>query len=245
MGPVREPYASCDMLYDTVFSTARDRTKPGRLRQRRPQFWRPTLPEQRAVYAELWPPNPSLELTQTFGLRPGEVLLPPPDLLRSLVDLFFEYLNPTVPLFHRETFELELARGTHLSEVLRQRHGHDDRDWYGSSRGNCLHAGVDHTRGAGAFARVLLLVCASASRWSADPRVLSNGPADASGGSTESGPKGELSPLSAGYVFFRQVDIWNRITFAQAGLWDVQTLVVSILYVQHHTSCSDRKDKLS
>ncbi|KAF8601072.1 hypothetical protein BDV93DRAFT_524969 [Ceratobasidium sp. AG-I] len=205
--------------------------KPRRLRQRRPQFWELTPPEQRAVYAELLPPNPSLELVETFGFLPGEVLLPPPDLLRSLVDLFFEYVIPTFPLFHRETFELELARGSHLSEVLRQRQGSDDKHWHRTDGGYGLHAGVDQTRGTGIFARVLLLVCACASRWSADSRVLSNGSVSVSGGASGSGSKGELSPLSAGYSFFRQVNLWNRPTFAQAGLWDVQTYVLAIVFL--------------
>lgn len=251
MSAVRQIYISYGAPHNTSRTVAQSPPKPGRLRQRRPEFWELTVPERRAMVAELWPPNPSLELVEGFGFFPGEVLLPPPDLLRSLVNLFFEYVAPMFPLFHRGMFELELAQGTHLSDVLKQRsqrgdtlyttgiepvklghknwHESGHNYWDGTNAGPNPLADIDQTRGAGTFARLVLLVCACASRWSGDPRVLSTGSANASGGTRERGLKEELNSLSAGYVFFRQVNLWNRPTFAQAGLWDVQMYVVSTL----------------
>jgi hypothetical protein len=150
-------------------------------------------------------------------------VLPPPDLLRSLIVLFFDYVYPSFPLLHRGEFERELERGTHLSQVL-QRRSQDNKSQIvtGAGMTDYTDTEIDQTRGAGTFARVVLLVCAIASRWSGDPRVLSGSPRD-----NESGETYGLNSLSAGYAFFRQATPWSRTLFAQAGVWDVQIFMVS------------------
>ncbi|KAG8761836.1 hypothetical protein FRC12_009305 [Ceratobasidium sp. 428] len=193
-----------------------------RIRPRRPEFWRPTLPEQRALSRDVWatsPPSPSSPLSETHL---NEVVLPPPDLIKSLVDLFFIHINSITPIFHRQAFEQELASGTHLLQVLQWRTQNNQDGRVGNPKAaQYPNLVIDQTRGAGTFARVVLLVCACASRWSGDPRVLSNSPVD------ETENNYELSTLSAGYSFFRQVDPWCRTMCAQAGLWDVQMFLVS------------------
>ncbi|KAG9120697.1 hypothetical protein FRC07_003699 [Ceratobasidium sp. 392] len=206
-----------------------------RIRQRRPEFWQPTPPEQRALSRDVWATSPPPPLSPSSETYLNEVVLPPPDLIKSLVDLFFIYVNPPTPIFHRQTFDQELASGTHLLEVL-QRRAKENQN--GMAVHNPQAAGypdpsVDQTRGAGTFARVVLLVCACASRWSEDPRVLSSSPGGGAGNENNYG----LSSLSAGYSFFRQVDPSCRTMCAQAGLWDVQIFLLSALYL-HGSSAS-------
>ncbi|KAG8740587.1 hypothetical protein FRC10_004124 [Ceratobasidium sp. 414] len=228
--PYSEPWTGA-MTYsssETLGSVPPARAKPPRIRihRRRSEFWRPTPPEQRALARDVWACDSSSPSRSSSGAHLSEVLLPPPDLLRSLVVLFFVHVNPFTPIFHRQAFEQELARGTHLLQVL-QRQGHVDQG--GAATDHPEAAGypdpiLDQTRGAGTFARVVLLVCACASRWSGDPRVLFN--------STGGGVEGGFSSLSAGYSFFRQVNPWCRTMCAQAGLWDVQIFILSALYLQ-------------
>ncbi|KDN38339.1 hypothetical protein RSAG8_09543, partial [Rhizoctonia solani AG-8 WAC10335] len=141
----------------------------GKILRRRQQFWEPPPPEKRCRDAELAP-----------------VELPPPDLVDSLVELFFRYTNAFYPIFHRGRFEHELARGTHLASDTRGR----------------------------TFARVLLLVCAVASRWSSDPRVFTDG-----------------QTLSAGCEFFRRVGPVTWAVRAQPSLYDVQICILSALFL--------------
>ncbi|KAI0081043.1 hypothetical protein K474DRAFT_57243 [Panus rudis PR-1116 ss-1] len=41
---------------------------------------------------------------------------PPPDLLQSLIDLYFHNFNDYYPLLHRQTFEAQIAEGLHLRD---------------------------------------------------------------------------------------------------------------------------------
>lgn len=43
---------------------------------------------------------------------------PEPDLLRDLVDLYFEHVNLFLPLLHRPTFERSISEGLHLRNEL-------------------------------------------------------------------------------------------------------------------------------
>lgn len=133
--------------------------------RRRQQFWEPPAPEKR------W-----------RDAQPEPVELPPPDLVESLVDLFFRYINPFCPILHRGLFEQTLAGGTHLASDATGR----------------------------TFARLLLLVCAVASRWSFDPRVLIDG-----------------QPHSAGYEFFCRAGPMTWAFRTQPSLYDVQICIVS------------------
>ncbi|CAE6413460.1 unnamed protein product [Rhizoctonia solani] len=141
----------------------------GKILRRRKQFWEPPAPEKRCRDVELTP-----------------VELPPPDLIKSLVELFFRYTNPFFPILHRGVFERELARRTHF-----------ESDTTGRT-----------------FARVLLLVCAVASRWSSDPRVFMDG-----------------QTLSAGYEFFHRVEPVTWAVRAQPSLYDVQICILSALFL--------------
>ncbi|CAE6514421.1 unnamed protein product, partial [Rhizoctonia solani] len=146
----------------------------GKILRRRPQFWEPPAPERRWRDAE-----------------PEPVQLPPADLINSLVELYFRYINTFFPILHRGLFEQTLKRGTHLASDTTGR----------------------------TFARLLLLVCAVASRWSFDPRVLMDGQSQ-----------------SAGYEFFHRA---GPITWAfrtQPSLYDVQICILSALFLQGSSS---------
>ncbi|KAG9098636.1 hypothetical protein FS749_003355 [Ceratobasidium sp. UAMH 11750] len=222
---------------ETSISPAQPKPLHVRIRPRRAEFWQPTPPERRALARDVWASDSSSPSYSPSGAQLNEVPLPPPDLLRSLVDLFFAHVNPFTPIFHRQAFERELARGTHLLQVL-ERRGNDNQGGAAADHPEAViypDSGVDQMRGAGTFARVVLLVCACASRWSQDPRVLFNGDGVASG----------IMSLGAGYSFFRQVNPWCRTMCAQAGLWDVQIFIVSANWtldqssiLTPHTTCS-------
>lgn len=49
--------------------------------------------------------------------RRVECNFPDPDLLSSLVELYFTYINPYIPLLHRPTLEKAIADGLHQREV--------------------------------------------------------------------------------------------------------------------------------
>ncbi|KAL5632075.1 hypothetical protein ACGC1H_000184 [Rhizoctonia solani] len=133
---------------------------------------------------EFWEPPAPEKRCRDAELAPVE--LPPADLVDSLVELFFRYTNAFYPIFHRGIFEHELARGTHLASDTTGR----------------------------TFARVLLLVCAVASRWSFDPRVFTDG-----------------QTLSAGYEFFRRAGPVTWAVRAQPSLYDVHICILSALFL--------------
>ncbi|CAE6454170.1 unnamed protein product [Rhizoctonia solani] len=145
----------------------------GKILRRRPQFWEPPPPEKRC---------------RDTGIEPVE--LPPTDLIRSLVNLFFRHMNKFYPIFHRGFFEDQLSHGIHLASDTTGR----------------------------TFARVLLLVCAVASRWSSDPRVFIEG-----------------QTLSAGYEFFHQAGPVTWAVRAQPSIYDVQICILSAMFL-HGTS---------
>ncbi|KAF7361336.1 Fungal-trans domain-containing protein [Mycena sanguinolenta] len=72
-------------------------------------------PMKRAIFWRSPPPHRKWEYDH---LAPEEVfpplIFPPPDLLRSLVDLFFTRVNIILLLIHRPSFEKALASGLHL-----------------------------------------------------------------------------------------------------------------------------------
>ncbi|CAE7073485.1 unnamed protein product [Rhizoctonia solani] len=133
---------------------------------------------------QFWEPPAPEKRCRDAELAPVE--LPPADLVDSLVDLFFRYTNAYYPIFHRGVFDHERACGTHLAS---------------DSTGRT-------------FARVLLLVCAVASRWSSDPRVFKDG-----------------QTLSAGYEFFHRAGPVTWAVRAQASLYDVQICILSALFL--------------
>ncbi|CAK5281327.1 unnamed protein product, partial [Mycena citricolor] len=86
---------------------------------------------------EFWTPAPWSQPTEQAN-PPPEYAYPDADLLVSLVDLFFEHVNPYWPLLHEPTFREHLAAGLHrhnhkwgatlmLVCSLGARHSHDCR----------------------------------------------------------------------------------------------------------------------
>ena len=70
-----------------------------------------------------------------------------------------------------------------------------------------------------AFGTAYLLVCAAASRYSDDSRVLLDG------------VKGEMAELSAGWRYFQQVQMVRRTLLGSPSLEDLQTYVVGVAFV--------------
>ena len=105
---------------------------------------------------------------------------PEPDLLRDLVSIYFEKLNPYYPVLHQPTFRRLLNAHEH----------HQDTD----------------------FGMTVLLVCACASMYSEDPRVMM---------------PGDTSRLSAGWRYFSQVPLHRNRMVVQANVYDLQYYAVS------------------
>ncbi|CAE6410976.1 unnamed protein product [Rhizoctonia solani] len=137
---------------------------------------------------QFWEPPAPEKRCRDAELEP--VQLPPNDLINSLLDVFFRHVNLLFPILHRGQFEHQLGLETHLASDTTGR----------------------------TFARVLLLVCAVASRWSSDPRVFTDG-----------------EPFSAGYEFFRRAGPVTSAVRAQPSLYDVQICILSALFL-HGTS---------
>ncbi|TFY61087.1 hypothetical protein EVG20_g7194 [Dentipellis fragilis] len=135
---------------------------------RRPQFWRLNPWERNVVHDE----------KKHFAF-------PEPDLLESLVNLYFKHINVLFPLLHRPTFNAAIAEDLH----------HRDEN----------------------FAGVLLLLCACASRYSDDERVLLDG--------TDSW-------RSAGWAWFSQVQTVRKALLSAPCLYDLQMYSLSVLYLQ-------------
>lgn len=111
---------------------------------------------------------------------------PEDDLLRHLIDIYFETPNTVNPVLHRPTFERLLREELHL------------RDFY--------------------FGAVVLMVCASAARYSADPRVLAPGSDDL---------------RSAGWKWFSQVPLIRRKSlFKLPSVYELQyySILLTCIY---------------
>jgi hypothetical protein len=105
---------------------------------------------------------------------------PEPELLTSLITLFFTYVAPVEPLLHRPTFMNAVNDGLHFR---------DDK-----------------------FGAIVLLVCATASRYSSDSRTFTEG--------------GELR--NAGWKWFCQVEPFSNSVLFGSELHDLQVAAVSM-----------------
>ncbi|TFK22891.1 hypothetical protein FA15DRAFT_671065 [Coprinopsis marcescibilis] len=171
--------SSCIDLLKTAFNFGRDSVEglesmeQGVERYRRPEFW----------VIQKWevPAKPHV----------SKLVFPEPDLLNSLVTLYFERIDIFLPILHRPTFEKSVRAGLHLKE----------RD-FGSS---------------------VLAVCANASRYSDDPRVIS---------------EGANSELSAGYQWFKQLKLFRENFYTAPSLYELQIYFLAVVYLQG-TSMAD------
>ncbi|KAJ6629500.1 fungal-specific transcription factor domain-containing protein [Mycena sp. CBHHK59/15] len=120
---------------------------------------------------------------------PDEVLsslvFPEPDLLQSLVSIYFKHISILFPLLHRPTFEKSLATGLHV---------------------------VDRQFGA-----TVLGVCAAASKYCHDPRVIF---------------KGTNTQLSSGWEYYRQLQPVRTSLTGTATLYEAQLICLCVLYLQ-------------
>lgn len=105
---------------------------------------------------------------------------PEPELLTSLIAIYFTHIAPMMPLLHRPTFM------NHFNDGL---HHRDDK-----------------------FGALLLLVCATASRYSHDPRTLLEGG----------------HQHAAGWKWFSQVEPFSSAVLSGPALYDLQIAAVSI-----------------
>lgn len=110
---------------------------------------------------------------------------PEPDLLRDLVDLFFQHINFFTGLLYRPLFEKGIEEGLY----------HRD-DGFGG---------------------LVLLVCANASRFSSDPRVLL---------------EGTDSWHSCGWKYFAQVQMVRKSLLSAPCLYDLQMYSLSVIFLQ-------------
>ncbi|TFK49793.1 hypothetical protein OE88DRAFT_1755750 [Heliocybe sulcata] len=132
---------------------------------------------------EFWSSNPWEE--HRFGESIPSFTFPAPDLIDSLVSLYFLNINNFYPLLHEPSFRHKVADGLH----------HRDSG----------------------FGGVLLAVCACASRWSDDPRVLMDG---------------TRSQHSAGWQWFNQVQMVRKSLLAPPCLYDLQLYTLSVIFLQ-------------
>ncbi|KAJ7483882.1 fungal-specific transcription factor domain-containing protein [Mycena galericulata] len=117
----------------------------------------------------------------------GPFVFPEPDLLTSLVDLYFTHTNIYYPVLHRPTTERAIAKGF-------------------------------HTRDEG-FGAVVLLICANASRYSDDPRVLAPGE----------------EPLRCGWKYFDQIPNTVNHMFATPTLYNLQYYCLATIFLEFST----------
>ncbi|KAJ7072969.1 fungal-specific transcription factor domain-containing protein [Mycena amicta] len=116
---------------------------------------------------------------------PTTLRYPEPDLMHSLVELFFARVNVIITLLHRPTFERNLAAGLHFT---------------------------DHH-----FGETVLGVCAIASKFSDDPRVIL---------------PGTNTRLSSGWQYYRQIKPYQKSLIRSITLYEAQTLCLCVIYIQ-------------
>ncbi|KAJ7155555.1 fungal-specific transcription factor domain-containing protein [Mycena crocata] len=136
---------------------------------KRPEFWMSPWEHKLLAQEDLYPP----------------LVFPEPDLLQSLVSLYFSKVHIVACLLHRPTFEKSIAAGLHLT---------------------------DHQ-----FGSTVLAVCALASKYSDDPRVIL---------------EGTNTRLSSGWKYFRQLQPIRLTMLRSFTLYEAQVLCLYIFYLQ-------------
>ncbi|RXW21403.1 hypothetical protein EST38_g4459 [Candolleomyces aberdarensis] len=141
------------------------------LRNRRPYFWNMRDWETEFVHKT----------------SPPVYVFPEPDLLDSLIALFFERVHPLYPAVHRQTFERGVRDKTHLSDPQ--------------------------------FGKVVMTLCALASRYSNDPRVFFDK-------NHAQGDEGS----SAGWKYIVQVPFWEPSLYDRTSMHDLQFFALAAMY---------------
>ncbi|EIN11920.1 hypothetical protein PUNSTDRAFT_142130 [Punctularia strigosozonata HHB-11173 SS5] len=157
----------------------------------RDEFW--TMPEWEAIYD-------GLQIDSPAGIPGLEEHFPPPDLARTLIDLYFAHVNSQFPLLHRPTFEKSWMSGLHQRDV-----------W---------------------FACLCMSIFAVASRWSDDPRVLTE---RAPGSSPENAEAARQRWLLAGWKYMEvaiRVHMIKRSVIRPACLAEVQTHTLLAMFLR-------------
>jgi hypothetical protein len=147
---------------------------------RRPLYW-----EMRPASLYFWYSQQCLTHSTQWELsfarsQEHPLVYPEPDLLDSLIALYFEKSNIIIPVLHRPTFLHSLNSGL-------------------------------HQRDSG-FGMTVLLVCAIASRFTSDSRVLLDD---------------DISGLSSGWKYYAQVPSLRNRLYERSTLHDLQCYVVS------------------
>ncbi|GJJ15505.1 hypothetical protein Clacol_009783 [Clathrus columnatus] len=177
------------------------------------QIFMPTYPAGNPEFLK------GAEVSNTPSTLPGGnfqvwPMFPPEDLYKKLVDIYFSHINTLWPLFHHPTFQADLAKGRHKTDL--------------------------------GFAQVLLGICAVASRYSSDPRVLAKVPQEFQAGLTSSsyryrpadrsiwvddleGTRTDKAPLinarrdSAGWKYYNRICDYHTATTTEITLTELQT----------------------
>ncbi|KAI0058759.1 hypothetical protein BV25DRAFT_1788378, partial [Artomyces pyxidatus] len=144
---------------------------------------RPTIMHMHNRRNEFWTMHPWER--SSFKNEGRRYDYPEPDLLETLVNLYFANINIFLSLLHRPTFEQGLADGLHLR---------DD-----------------------GFGALVLIVCATASRYSDDPRVRL---------------EGTDSWHSSGWKWFVQVEMIRKSLLSAPCLYDLQMYSLGCLFLQ-------------
>ncbi|KAF5328402.1 hypothetical protein D9619_013325 [Psilocybe cf. subviscida] len=166
--------------------------------------------------------------------------LPPPDLARALIELYFANMNLFFPLLHRPTFDRLVARGGFLSPSPLPGAGGEERERRG-----------EETETGFRFAHVYLLVCAVGAYFSDDARCLLDAgdvggygdPEQAASGvgagseragraESERGAAGAGLRYSGGWKWFDQVQMSSRSLIAPPALYDLQVYALSAQFLQ-------------
>ncbi|KAH8105131.1 fungal-specific transcription factor domain-containing protein [Cristinia sonorae] len=140
-------------------------------------------PQNQMKRPEFWRIHPWI--FDELHLRQPTLTFPDPDLMNTLINLFFDKINVYQPLLHRPTLDAAIRDGLHYRDE--------------------------------SFGSVVLLVCATASQFCDDPRVLL---------------KGSNDTHSSGWEWFSQVQRVRRSIFSPPKLFDLQICTLTAIYLQ-------------
>ncbi|KAG8966986.1 hypothetical protein FRC03_010941 [Tulasnella sp. 419] len=120
MSPTRDSVSSVGTVFYGKSSDAPMVAKAHRMKQEAEQASVYEGPSAHIKREEYWVDQPWELAAESHGPEDRWVAthleFPPPDLARSLIDLYFRYVAPIYPLLHRPTFEAQISAGEHLKD---------------------------------------------------------------------------------------------------------------------------------